>query len=204
MSVRRKKTAPLTEKQKAFVEANHALIGTPAIRRRACRNLSGDDKNQEASAALIKAAKKFKKSKGVKFSTYAVATIKNELWRCDGEYSLIRIPACARRNGVGGERLRKFADAARDCVNLGALTENGWDAAAPEDEESEFGYRAMRAVSWAVRKLPPMERNVIRAVVFRGETATRVGRTHGLTYGQVVKLKLQAFARLRASLAKHV
>jgi RNA polymerase sigma factor (sigma-70 family) len=162
------------------------------------------DMIQAATMELMKATQEFKESRGYRFSTYAGRTIRNGLIRHRMHQSVIKVPEYLIEKRDEPSKYQRFADAARSASSIDVAIEAADHPVAPEDEETEFGYRAMRAVRWAVQKLPPVERDIVRGVVFRGETLSRVGKKHGLNFDAAKKVKLQAFAKLRASLQKHV
>lgn len=200
---RKRKPAPLTAAQQEFVMANRGLIGV-ATKNQYYRHLSTYELDQEGAIALAMAVKGFRKSKGFRFSTYAATAIRNALKRRDQEGSLIHVPHYLRSEAGKASPYRKDAEAVDGMTSIQHAMTEGFHPESPEDEESEFGYRAMRAVGWAIRKLDPVERDVIRSVVIRGETTGGVRRRHALSAGDVSRIKLQAFAKLRARLQKHV
>ncbi|GMB10461.1 MAG: sigma-70 family RNA polymerase sigma factor [Candidatus Improbicoccus devescovinae] len=66
------------EKTNKFIEENLGLVRLCA-KRFVCRNLEYDDIFQAGCLGLVKAARKFDKTRGVKFSSYAVPTILGEI-----------------------------------------------------------------------------------------------------------------------------
>lgn len=199
----KKKMRPLTERQKKLVEDNIGLVGY-VIKKNGRMEATAKDEMQDDSHTLIRAAKLFKKNRGVMFSTYAVNAIKKELIRKRCEDGVIRVPEYLNYKKYAVSRFQGHAEVARSIGSIDAAIEVDEHPVAPNDDEAEFGYQAMRAVRWAIYKLQPVERDVIRSIVIRGESPTSVGKRHGLNYHQVGKVKLQAFAKLRASLQKHV
>lgn len=200
---RKRKPKPLTEEQKAVVAANRGLIGV-ACKGLTFNNMSSYECDQEGVVALAHAVQGFNPKKGVCFSTYAVQAIRNALMRRDQEFALIHVPHYLRTKDAEQHRYQRYARAVDGRVSIDEAMKWGWNPPGHEDEESEFGYQAMRAVCWAIRKLSPVERQVVRAVVFRNETPGVFGKKVGMSYHHVKKVKMQAFAKLRATLAKHV
>lgn len=200
---RKPKPRPLTAKQKDAVESNIRLVAY-TVNKQKQWIASFDDDVQDGAVVLMECAKGFKKSKGYAFGTYVVSSIKNSLLKQKAESGLIRVPAYLNTRRYAKSPRQKDAKAVRSIGSVDAAMESEWHPVSPEDEESEFGYRAMRAVRWAIRKLTPIERRVVREMVFRGRSVFMLSPKLGISRKNIERIRLRAFAKLRASLQKHV
>ncbi|MDR3582644.1 MAG: sigma-70 family RNA polymerase sigma factor [Candidatus Pacebacteria bacterium] len=194
----------LTKKKKDEAAKNVPLAKHIA-KKMGWRDLPMEDQIQEASVGLCKAVNGFDPSRGTKLSTMIGRCAMNEILSARRKYGLIRIPDYLQEKANAEHGLQKHVKQAGKRLSIDGISEDSeFHPRCPEDDDSEFGWKAMRAVRWAVQKLPPIERDVIRGLMFRQETARELGKKHGVHVSVVRHLKDTALAKLRASLVKHV
>jgi RNA polymerase primary sigma factor len=146
-------TAPATE----MVEANQGLVRSLARRYRGL-GVPFEDLVQEGNIGLMRAVEKFDRSRGLKFSTYAVWWIRSALVEAVGNARTIRVPPRA------GQQLAAVARAEEELRELGP----GLSATEAIAERTGLSVRRVRALRDAARVTASLDQQV-------GEDGTALG-----------------------------
>lgn len=195
---------PLTEKQKSTTQANMGLV-YKVVNQGKFVHLPREDQDQEGSIALAKAVRKHRKNGGANLATYATRAIKNRILMAEQQDHLIHIPVYLFSDKFADNPLQDDVQKASRFEPIDSIWHDDPNhPAVPKDDEPEFGWKAMRAVRWAVQKLPPKERDVIRGLMFRGQTPGQLGTKYGIHVSKIHIIRDSALAKLRTSLVKHV
>ncbi len=195
-------TAPLTPEQRDLAAANRPLALHVAVRCRA-GTLDLDDRLSAAYRGLLAAARAFDPGRGIKFSTYAVTAIKDQIAKAARDERLIHIPQHTYQLLRHGDRHPSPSPARRRqagrCVEAARRLLEGhrldaeWDLAAVLDDRPEPDEdSAARAAELLDRLGSPGSRD--RTIVegwMHDRSCRAMGRELGLT-GEWVGRRLRA------------
>lgn len=182
---------PLTDAQRAVVDANLGLVGKVLIRSPRIVRMydSRDDAFQQAMLGLISAAKQFETPRGLEFSTLAWPSIYGHLVKGAMLGQLVVRLEGKRRHRVGvvccgnGFAIdRKFAIAAEDGHDSAGIVEDGFDG--------------LLSLVWRKR-----HREVVRRHYRDGETMESIAASMGTSRQRVHQLIIAALRRIRTKLA---
>jgi RNA polymerase sigma-B factor len=170
-----------------------------------------DDLIQVASLGLLKAIDRFDLERGVKFSTYATATIVGELKRHfrDKGWAL-RVPRRMQEAGMKVGRTVTVLEAmetaqAYTTASLDAPADEEWGASADRLGKEEEAYELLEgwtSVAPAIRDLPRRERAILYLRFFRGLTQTQIADELGMSQMHVSRLLSRTLANLREQVAE--
>jgi RNA polymerase primary sigma factor len=132
-----------------MIEANQGLVRSVASRYLGL-GVPFEDLVQEGNIGLMRAVERFDRSRGLKFSTYAVWWIRSAIVEAVGNARTIRVPARA------GQQLRAIARAEEE---LGELRP-GLSAAEAIAERTGLSVRRVRALRGAARVTASLDQQV--------------------------------------------
>lgn len=193
----------VSEEQRAMVEANRGLVHHHVKQRYGAGCPQFDDLAQVGMLGLMRAAIRYDPTRGLKFSTYAVATIRRTINRHLIEDGLIHVPS----SSLTSPELVPFAARARRVASLDDRLPGGQRGFEPAAEAGEdvgaaidLGDAKARLAGW-LEVLSARDREVI-ALRFglRGDpprTLKQVGEWFGITKERVRQIEGKALAKLR-------
>jgi RNA polymerase sigma factor (sigma-70 family) len=167
----------------------------PAVAR-----LEYKDAVQVGFLGLLRAAELWDDRRGTAFMSYAFASIRSEVMQAALSDGLIRIPSWVyRRRGNGNSRGR-YSPAFHSISIHEREDERGstWELA---DRRGRFDREDSPDALDALRKLKPVEQDVIRRCVMDGEKLAAVGRGLGVSRERVRQIRERGLARLRRAMA---
>lgn len=209
-----------------MVEANLGLVRSIA-RNYAGRGCDCEDLIQIGSIGLMKAIRRFDKSFGVKFSTYAVPMISGEIRRFLRDDGILKISRSVRENAAKGrsvqEQLRKqrgteptigeiseksgiaaeeLVYAFEACSGCESLNEYIADSGEEKEdrlcEESHEENTIDRIwITNALSTLEPRERQIIILRYIKEKTQTEIAGMLGISQVQVSRIEKRTIRRIR-------
>lgn len=150
------------------------------------RGIDQDDAEQVGHVALLRAAEIWDESRGVRFATYAVWSIRHRvelLIRTDG---LIHVPAAHAERFGGRAKRARHPGGIEDALHVAARRE---DEDRPEPDEMEKLRDAMRFLS-------ARQQTVVMGRA-EGRTLAEMGERVGLSKERVRQIELAAMEKLR-------
>ncbi len=191
------------------------------------RGLEFDDLVQIGSIGLIKAVKRFDKSFGVCFSTYAVPMISGEIRRFLRDDSIIKISRTVKENAAKGrkaiEEIKKETgreptiseissrskvssedliyafEACMGCESIDAAYENGDSIITPSVSCEETTIDKIY-LKQAIDSLKPKERQVIILRYMMDKTQSAAAKMLGISQVQVSRIEKQAIMNMRSNI----
>lgn len=167
-------------------------------RSRLAARLSPDDCAQASVLGLLLAARRFDPARGVRFSTYALYFCQRAIWdevrRSAGVVVLPQPTSANQRSRFRSETLRQM-----DRASV-RLADGGTAVRLIALAYSASGVDAVDAADWALdalSKLDPRERDVIEAIVLRGERPRDVALRLGISRESVRLIRVRAMGKLR-------
>ena len=220
---------PITDDKAAFdsaVESNMGLVYRVA-KLFAGRDAEFEDLVQIGAIGLIKAVRRFDKSFGVCFSTYAVPMISGEIRRFLRDDGIIKISRTVKENAAKGrkamEEIRKETgteptieqisrrcavkredivyafEACSGCDSIDAVYENGDSIIKPSVSYEEETVDKI-FLSQAIGSLSPRERQVISMRDMMGKTQAAIAEILGISQVQVSRIEKKAIMTMRETM----
>lgn len=155
---------------------------------------SRDELNSAALLGLVLAVKRFDKSKGVKFSTFATATI---IGTIKGDFYLDKSNFI--RKTVDGKRVIEqiSIDSLNRIIHLKTDVEFMEWCGSDFDMDKEIENIDLKI---AISKLDELQRKIINMLYFEDKTQNEVAELLGTTQVQISRIKSRAINSLRESL----
>lgn len=197
--------ARLTDEERDFAEANMGLVGFVVGGLEVGRGRE-DDAKQAGMLALMRAARGFDPSAGVRFSTYACLAIRRDVLRHLALDRLIHVPLHTQGlNGGGRDVAPALRAAGERAMRVGRVPISDDEPGSPPpftiDPEPDPDDAPAR-VREAVAALPDVERDVIR-VRMLGGSYVEAGRAIRASHDTARKVEQSAMGRLRAALVAY-
>lgn len=192
------------------------------------RGIEYDDLYGAGCVGLMKAARGFDESRGLKFSTYAVPVILGEIKRLFRDGGSIHVSRSVRELSLRLGRLRdafsaqhgrdptvdelcklsgesydsvlEALEAGRQPMSLTVVTEDGVDEADVPVESSEQQILDRLSLRRALNKLDERDRQLIFLRYFRDCTQVETAAALGMTQVQVSRREKKLLAAMRASI----
>lgn len=201
---------PATAREAEALRLAHKTLAL--FQRRGAAAVDWEEVAGEAMLAAAKALASYDERRGVKFSSFAITTIRGAIleslrqqdWLTRGDRTLLREMEAA---GVTPPAALQRPQSLEEVINEGtgtdfdALTvgDTGRMPVSPDDPaaaalEADARARLWQAVGW----LPEAERHVIRRYYRDDRTLKQIGREIGKSESRVYQLYAQALDRLRA------
>ncbi len=159
---------------------------------------------------LIRAAELYDPNRGTKFSTYAVACIRNYILQHAGEgLSIIRVPSYhfEKRQYKSGAIYKRFVTRALGCksFSIDKMTE---EKVAPkiEDIDWDTDRDLKNDLDWlesSLSSLPPREAMIIKSRFYEGLKLSEVGERIGCSKERARQLQNRALKSLRENYQSH-
>lgn len=208
-----------------LVEENMRLVGSIAARFTG-RGCDYEDLTQIGAIGLIKAARRFDESYGVKFSTYAVPVITGEIKAFLRDDGMIKISRSIKENAVKGKRCAErlamlygreptISEIAKECgISREDLVQSfeaslppepvvktdrdgkEIELAAPEDEEEKILNKIL--VSDILSSLDKNRRQIIALRYCKGLTQSETAKITGISQAQVSRIEKSVIQKLKA------
>ncbi len=210
-----------------FIEANMGLVHL-CVKRFVGRNVDYEDLVQIGSVGLLKAAKNFDESRGLKFSTYAVPVIIGEIkgyFRSDGIVKVSRklkelsmkinavieknsresglIPTVSQIAEILGESEEQVAQAMCSSTSAISLTMQNEDGETQlsipvESKEEEIVNRI--GLQQIIAVLPEKDRNLINLRYYKNRTQQETAKILGCSQVQISRREKKILLILRQQL----
>ena len=191
--------APLTNEERARVEANRGLVIHYVDTYYGRTHKHRSDLIQEGYIALAAAVRGYDPDFGASFGTYATKAIHRRLERFRAQFGIARKPLRSDYRKLNDEQWKAKLEAA-PVVKLGGaatwILDRPIDAAEALDAAEEWG-----AVRAAVARLPIREREVVDRHYSRGESLAAIGAALGVSRERARQIKDSAIGRLRRFLS---
>lgn len=198
-SLKRRKER-LTDRQKEFAEANLGLLFYIADKQ-PCKNLDFDERRQEGYFGFAKAAKKFRKNRGIKLSAFASACVHNEVYKADRSAATIRVPIYLQGDRPDDHALVKKSRKALRPTSLQSLPSES--RLIPVSEPCDVAERSevASAVRDALATLKPRERDIVLSMSDDRFGIGKMMSKHRLSRHKVRHIYYDACEKLRTKLA---
>ena len=169
------------------------------------RGVSLSDLIDEGNIGLMRAARKFDETKGIKFISYAVWWIRQAILQARSEQSrIVRVPLYRTRS-IPEAQLSLDAPVANsdDSVLLEYLP----DHATPRPDEQALNASLAESIDAALENLKPREARIVRLYYgLDGEeplTLEEIGARLGITRERVRQIRDRALRRMRHAFPEH-
>lgn len=219
----------MTDEQQKLVTDNLGLAHACAGRYKG-RGVDYDDLYQSGCEGLVKAARGFDGSRGIRFSTYAVPVILGEIRRLFRDGGAVRVSRglrdlglrirraeeefrgaegrdptvgeLAEKLGVEPENIAEAMEASRPVLSLTAERDGEeFEEDVPSERFDETLVDVV-ALREAIASLEETDREIIRLRYFAGRTQSYVASVMGMTQVQVSRRERRIIDRMRGQLLK--
>ncbi|WP_300259400.1 sigma-70 family RNA polymerase sigma factor [Clostridium sp.] len=177
------------------IEEHFGLVYSTAKSFYELSNKTVDEINSAAMLGLVLAAKKFDESKGFKFTTFAIATIRwsiiNDIYRDKNNYI---------RRRIGNKQVYEKL---KTTFSLNKMFDEEKGIEFIECCASKFDmdrYIEELDLNIAINKLPYKEKQIINMLFFEEKTQNEAAKLLGTTQVQISRIKSRAINSLRKSL----
>jgi RNA polymerase sigma factor for flagellar operon FliA len=155
---------------------------------------------------LLQAARSFHPQSGVPFLAWAAIRVRGAILDAVRSDGTAPKSLCSRRGGAEkkAERLTRHLAGMRSASDLGvvATSVDAGDERAPSPEKALIDAEEQVRLRRAIARLPPVERSIVEAHYFEGETLEDASHGIGRSKSWGSRLHAQALRRLRKELAR--
>lgn len=183
-----------------LIEANLRFVVVIA-RQYQGRGLSMEDLVSEGNMGLMKAARKYDASKGLRFVNYAVVFIRQQIEKA------LKIESAEQRVESGRDGQTRSVDAPLGSKPNVSLLSVLVDANSPQADERVYNSSVEAAVEYALRSLDEREGRVVNAFFGIGQdhlTMAEIAQDMGLKRERVRQIRNKAIRRLKKNFRRRM